>query len=141
MRTPLTDREKWNGRLYIFSLLSIWMLFAFGYMTLWKFLNIDVEGVVISSKDSPSTGAPRYGTEYVIRDPDGQNRIYLAGPTDASLPRSMLVGTRISKKRWSVYYERDGRWCSFPFVFYSILLTGAIGFLGYAMYVKLTDTD
>ena len=133
------NHDQRNGRLYIFSLLSIWTLFSFGYLTVWKFLRINLEGVVFSSKDDPSTGAPRYVTDYVIRGSNGENQIYVAGPTDASLPRSMPVGTQIKKQRWSLYYQRNGQWQSFPFVFYSILLSGALCCLLYAAYVKVTS--
>ena len=133
------DRDKRNARLYILSLLSIGTLFAFGYLTVWKFLKIDVEGIVVSSRDVPSAGSPQYVTDYVIRSSNGESHSYLAGPTDASLPRSMPVGTQIKKEPWSLYYERNGQWHSFPFVFYSILLTASVCCLVYTAYVKLTS--
>jgi hypothetical protein len=104
---------------------SLFMFWGFGYHTAWRFLKIDLDGVVISSKDIPSTAAPRHSTEYVIRGSDGLVHAYVSGPSDGSLPTNMPVGTRIKKRRWSLHYERDGEWYSFPYGFYSVVLTGA----------------
>ena len=125
--------RKINPRIPIIFLFSLFVFWGFRYQTVWPFLNLELEGVVISSKDIPSTGVPRYVTDYIIRSSNGQNHTYVAGATDASLPRSMAVGTQIKKQRWSLYYERNGQWYSFPFVFYSILLTGALGCVVYAL--------
>ncbi|MGH7923704.1 MAG: hypothetical protein ACREQH_03835 [Candidatus Binatus sp.] len=133
------DREKRNGILYVLSLVSIWFIFGFGYLTVWHFLNINLEGVVISSEDVPYRGAPRYVTEYLIRGPNGEKFPYVAGPSDSTLPRSMAVGTHIKKTRWSLYYQLNGVWHSFPFVFYSIVLTGALVILLYSGYIALFD--
>jgi hypothetical protein len=122
---PNLDRKA-EPRLLVFLLFPLFVFWVFGYQTVWPFLNLELEGVVVSSADSPSRGAPRYVTEYTIHGADGETQAYIAGPTDASLPRSMAVGTRIKEHRWSLYYERDGRWYSFPFVFYSILLSAAL---------------
>ncbi len=51
----------------------------------------------------------------------------MAGPTDGSLPRSMLVGTHIRKKLWHLDYERDGRQEGFPYIFYSVVLAIGLG--------------
>jgi hypothetical protein len=88
-----------------YSILSI-----FGYDVWWQRLNIDVAGTVVSSVDSPTKGAPRYATSYTIRRTDGSLANYVAGPTIASLPRSMPVGTVILKKKWETGYEIDGHW-------------------------------
>src|SRR5690348_15241712 len=87
-----------------YSILSI-----FGYDVWWQRLNIEVAGIVVSSVDSPSKGAPRYVTFYTIKRSDGSLTQYVAGPTIASLPRSMPVGTTILKRRWETGYEIDGR--------------------------------
>jgi len=118
--------RKINPQILIIFLFSLFVFWGFGYQTVWPFLNLELQGVVISSKDIPSTGAPRYVTDYVFRSSNGKNCTYVAGSTDASLPRSMPVGTQIKKQRWSLFYERNGEWYSFPFVFYSILGTGLI---------------
>jgi hypothetical protein len=47
---------------------------------------------------------------YTIRRADGSAVSYVAGPTMASLPRSMPVGTVILKKKWETGYEIDGDW-------------------------------
>jgi hypothetical protein len=71
-------------------LFGLWIIWGFGFDTVGRRLEIQFDGVVISSRDIPKTRGPRYATEYTLRGPDGQNHIYVAGPTDASLPRSML---------------------------------------------------
>ena len=101
---------------------GFWMLWAFGVMTVWARLNTELDGTIVSSRDVPFTGAPRYGTDYIIRGTDGRDHVYAAGCTDASLQRSMPVGTHIHKERWSLGYERDSRWISFPTVSYSGML-------------------
>jgi hypothetical protein len=125
--------RKINPQIPIIFLFSLFVFWGFGYQTVWPFLNLELEGVVISTKDIPSTGAPRYVTDYIFRSSNGQNHTYVAGPTDASLPRSMPVGTQIKKQSWNLYYERNGEWYSFPFVFYSIVLTAALGCVVYAL--------
>ena len=70
----------------------------------------------------PSRGAPRYATDYIVRGLDGRDYTYVAGCTDASLQRSMPVGTHIRKERWRLGYEQDGNWVNFPMVFYSVVL-------------------
>ena len=90
-------------------LFALWILYAFGYQTVWVRLNTQVEGTVISSHDTPSTGAPRYATEYLIRGQNGQNSSYVAGCTDASLPRSLPIGTQLVKKRWDWGYQINGK--------------------------------
>jgi hypothetical protein len=86
-----------------------------------------VDGVVVFSRDTPSTGAPRYVTDYTIRGPDGKDRGYVAGPTYGFLPRSMPVGTQIKKQRWQLGYERNGEPVNdFP-IFASALPLGIAG--------------
>jgi hypothetical protein len=110
-------------------LLALWALWAFGYRTVWQRYNTQVEGVVVSSVDTPATGVPRYATAYVIRGDDGINRFYTAGPSDASLRRSIPVGTRIDKKYGELGYWIGGRWIAFPVMFYSPILFLALGVL------------
>lgn len=88
---------------------ALFILWGFGYDTVGARLKIRLEGVVISSRDVPSTGAPRYATEYTLRAPDGRESVYIAGATDASLPRSLPVGTTINKQRWHLDYEKNGQ--------------------------------
>ena len=105
----------------IFGLFILW---GFGVDTVGRRLNIELEGVVTSSRDIPITRGPRYATEYTLRGTDGLDHVYVAGPTDASLPRSMPVGTYLRKVRWHLYYERNGqRVDDFPLFFYEATLT------------------
>ncbi|MGH6818057.1 MAG: hypothetical protein ACREC1_04720 [Methylovirgula sp.] len=118
----------------VLILAGLWIFWGFGYQTVLARYLIHVNGVVVSSFDVPSKGAPRYGTDYVIRSPDGHEVRYTAGATDASLERSLPVGTRIRKVRWELGYEVDGRWVVFPVAFYSIILAAAFIALGYGIY-------
>jgi hypothetical protein len=112
---------------------ALFILWGFGYETVWDRLTADIDGVIVSSRDVPSKGAPRYATEYVIRGPDGQAHTYVAGPTDSSLERSMPIGTRVHKERWKLGYERDGHQVSFPIEFYSAILGIALACLLWAV--------
>ena len=89
---------------------ALWILYGFGYQTVWVRLNTQVNGTVIASRDIPSTGAPRYATEYLIRGSNGQNSSYVAGCTDASLQRSLPIGTQLLKKRWAWGYQINGKY-------------------------------
>jgi hypothetical protein len=100
--------------------------------TVWQRLAIEVNGVVVSSHDTPYKGAPRYGTEYVIRSQDGSERGYIAGPNDGSLQRSLPVGTQIHKAWGELGYNIDGRWINFPTIFYGSTLGIALGCLSWA---------
>jgi hypothetical protein len=90
-------------------LVGLFLLWGFGYETLWTRLITQLEGVVIFSRDIPSTSAPRHATEYLVRGPDGVETPYIAGPTDAYLPQGMPVGTSVKKLRWRTDYERNGQ--------------------------------
>jgi hypothetical protein len=107
-------------------LASLWIIWAFGLHTLGARLWTQLDGVVIGSRDVPPTRGPRYVTEYTVREHAGREVFYTAGPTDASLSRSMPIGTRVTKQRWHVDWERDGRRVNdFSLSFY--LLMSAIG--------------
>jgi len=111
----------------VLAVWSVWMIWAFGYYTLGGRLWTQLTGVVTESRDVPATRGPRYITEYTIRELDGKEITYTAGPTDRSLPRSMPVGTSLVKDRWQLGYVRDGRWVNdFGIAFYFIVLS--IGF-------------
>ena len=98
-------------------LFSVWILWAFGIETVYARLKLELDGVVISARQS----------EYILRGPRGDTFHYVAGPTDASLPRSMPVGTHLKKLRWHLNYERNGQQVNdFPVFFY-------LGFLGIAV--------
>ncbi len=113
----------------VLPLLALWALWAFGYQTVWKRYNIQVNGVVVSSVDTPATGAPRYVTAYVIRGDDGIDRPYTAGASDASQQRSIPIGTRIDKKYGELGYWVGSHWVAFPNGFYTVILVFALGAL------------
>jgi hypothetical protein len=116
------------------ALWSLWMIGAFGFYTLAGRLWLQVDGIVVSSRNIPPNRGPRYATEYTLRAPDGQQTIYTAGPTDSSLSRSMPVGTTLKKKRWHLAYERNGHPVDdFDLSFYSVVLGIAFGCLGWSI--------
>jgi hypothetical protein len=111
----------------VLILFGLYILWGFGWDTVGHMLRTSVDGVIVASRDFPATGAPRYATEYTIRGADGKDRVYVAGATDASLERSMSVGTRIRKLPWHLDYERDGTRVRFPTPFYATILGIALG--------------
>jgi len=121
----------WPAILLLFAAFLIW---GFGLDTLGRRLLTVVDGVIVSSRDVPATGRPRYATEYVIRGSDGQERSYTAGATDASLPRSMPVGTQLRKAKWQLSYVRNGETINdFPLAFYSGIFGIALALIVWAL--------
>jgi hypothetical protein len=106
---------------------GLFILWGFGWDTVGRRLQTNVDGIIVASRDVPPTRGSRYATEYTVRRGDGSEQVFWAGPTDGSLPRSMPVGTRIRKVRWELRYERDGKRESFPCIFYSVVLGIAVG--------------
>jgi hypothetical protein len=100
---------------------ALWVSWSFGYQAVWQRFTTEVDGVVISSRDIPSKGAPRYSTEYVVRDASGADHRYVAGATDASLERSLPIGADIKKEWGSLDYEVNGKKIRFPTYFYSAM--------------------
>ncbi|MGA7956276.1 MAG: hypothetical protein WCA26_04415 [Xanthobacteraceae bacterium] len=94
---------------------ALWISWSFGYRTVWQRFAAEVDGVVISSRDVPSKGV----TEYVVQDASGTDHRYVAGVTDASLERSLPVGTEIRKEWGSLDYAVNGKKIRFPTYFYS----------------------
>ena len=112
---------------FVFLGFSLFMVYAFGYETLYQRMTTELEGVVVSSHDVHSPSNPHYVTEYVFRSPNGREATYVAGSSDASLPQSMLVGTTIRKRKWHLDYERDGQNVSdFPTARYVLTLVAAV---------------
>ena len=113
-----------NPKSVVFTLSALWILWSFGFQTLWVRYPTELEGVVVYSHHTSRT--PRYGTEYVIRDASGHDTHNVAGATDASLDRSIPVGSRIEKKWGQLGYALDGEWQSFPVVFYGAAMGLAV---------------
>jgi hypothetical protein len=115
----------------VLSFFGLWILWGFGYQTLWVRLMTNVEGTVVSAQDIPYPLAPaRHGTEYMLRTPEGDTGRYVAGATDASLPRNIPVGSYIKKRRWQLSYEQDNhRIDDFSIPFYGAMLSAAVGIL------------
>jgi hypothetical protein len=113
---------------WVLILFGLFILWGFGWETIGRRLQTEVDGVIIGSRDVPSKGEPRYATEYTVRGLDGNQEVFWGGATDASLPRSMPVGTRIRKRRWRLDYERNGRRVDFPeLYFYDVVLCCGFG--------------
>ena len=113
-------------------LLALGIFWGFGYETVAKRLFSQVEGTVISRRDIADSATPRrYSTEYIVCGLDGQNHSYVAGPTDASLPRTIPVGANVKKLRWHWSYEQNGQLTDqFGWVFYGVVLAmGALSLL------------
>ena len=111
-------------------LLALIVFWAFGLEGIGHRLWIEVDGIVVGAVDIPAKGKPRYATEYVIRAADGSEHTYTAGATDASLPRSMPIGTQLTKKRWQLSYTRDGQLIDdFPLTANSAILGLGLGLL------------
>jgi hypothetical protein len=110
----------------VFMIFGFFIIWAFGFDTVGRRLDLQLDGIVVSSRDIPPTRGPRYVTEYALRGPDHVDRVYVAGPTDASLPRSMPAGIYLKKRRGHLYYEQNGqRVDDFPVLFY--VLTVGMG--------------
>ncbi len=117
-----------------FLILAVWIIWGFGFQTVGARLTTELDGLVVSSQDVPTGRGPRYSTEYTLRGPDGGQQVYVAGPTDASLPRSLPLGTYLRKKKWSLSYTENGRIVNdFPILFYILTLGMAIGCLGWSV--------
>ncbi len=107
-------------------LIALWIGWGFGLNTVGKRLWAELDGVVISSQDVPPTRDARYRTDYVLRSSDGREHSYVAGATDASLPRSLPVGTHLVKRKWHLDYVQNGQTIDdFPISMYAIVI--AIG--------------
>jgi len=116
MKTPATPNP------IVLLMLGLWVVWGFGLETVGRRLALELNGVVVSSRDHPSKGAPRYSTEYILRGDDGRDYSYVAGATDAALPRSLPVGTCLTKRKWHFDYERDGQTINdFPIAFYAVV--------------------
>jgi hypothetical protein len=90
----------------IATLVAVWILWGFGYETVWARLTIEIDGTIAARHEVHASG--RRGTAYVVRTSDGGEREYVAGATDASLSRDMPIGTAIVKRKWHLSYLRDG---------------------------------
>jgi hypothetical protein len=115
-----------NKTPYILIAWAFWLIWAFGYQAVWQRAKVELNGTVISSVDRPAKNAPRYFSEYVVKSDAGLDQTYIAGPTDASLQRSLPVGTRVVKNRGELSYEINGSLVEFPKYFYGGVLAFAM---------------
>lgn len=91
-------------------LIAIGTFWTSGYLGVWYRLQIAAEGTVIAREDFPRTMQTHGPTTlYRLRREDGSVGGYIATTSDASLPRTIPVGTAISKHRWDLFYLLDGK--------------------------------
>ena len=100
---------------------ALWIVWGFGYETVWQRLALELDGTVIARREIPPSWATHgTATAYVVRGADGRDHDYVSGATDASLPGNIPVGTTIEKHRWALSYSLNGvRIEDFPTDFYS----------------------
>src|SRR5215472_5539500 len=119
-----------------FFCLPHFILWGFGFETVGKRLYPQLDGTVISSRTLVSWG--RRATEYVLRGCDGHEITYVAGPTDASLPRNLPIGTYVKKQRWSLSYVQNGQTVDdFNYLFYTAILCGAFALAAQSLWMWL----
>jgi hypothetical protein len=113
-----------NLRPGVLALFGAWLLFMGGNELLGR-LWIQVDGTVVSAD---TTTGNRPVTRYVVRRSDGQNTNYVAGPTDASLPRRLPLGTVLRKERGHLSFALDGQEIGgFPVLTYGALILAGLG--------------
>ena len=128
-------------RAWVWPFFFAWLLFAFGYETAWTRLQTEMNATILSTRDYPSTGVPRYVSCYQLRTLDGKVISYTAGATDASLPRSLRAGTTIVKKRWewtsviNSVRQPDSTW-----IFYGVVMAGATAGLIWSLFRSFTGS-
>jgi hypothetical protein len=124
-------------------LFALFILWGFGYETLWPRLTTNIEGTVVSKEYlARNAWTHGYGTRYVIRKPDGSQLEYVAGATDASLSRTIPLGAELEKRKWELSYSVNGkRIKDFPASFYFAILGAALAtlFLGRQQTLKLSN--
>jgi len=113
----------------VFIAFGLFILWGFGWNTVGRQLLTSIDGVIVVRRVVPSA------TEYTVRGDDGNEKVFRAGATDASLPGSMPVGTRIRKKLWHLDYERDGHRESFPWILYSSVLGIAVSLIAWGILI------
>ena len=113
---------------------AIFIFWGFGYETVGQRLALELDGTVIARQEIPQTWYSHgTGMTYVVRSVDGVDHRYVAGATDASLPRDIPVGTRLIKHKWELSYYRNGAHVDdFPRIFYGATLGIACGCLLWA---------
>ena len=101
--------------------MALWIVWGFGYETVWRRLALELDGTVIARRDIPQTWASHGpATAYVVRGADGRDQVYVRGATDASLPGNIPVGADIEKRTLERSYSLNGvRIKDFPTDFYS----------------------
>jgi hypothetical protein len=104
---------------------------------LYQRARIELNGTVVASDTTcmqPQNN--RCATTYVLENAAHLREMYVAGPTDHSLPRRLPIGTTVVKKKWSMSYWLNGRHVNdFPVQFYAwVFLTSVC--VGWWAYVK-----
>ena len=117
-----THRRRTAGpRPAVLIAVALWIVWGFGYETVWQRLALELDGTVIARREIPQTWASHGpATAYVVRGADGRGHDYVSGGNDASLPGNIPIGTGIEKHKWALSYSLNGvRIDDFPIYFYS----------------------
>jgi hypothetical protein len=123
---PLGEQLRRQVPLFV-TLVGLGLLWTFGINGLWERLQIDLDGTIIAREDhppSPHTHGPT--TAYMLRRADGSLGDYVATANDPSLPRTLPIGTHVTKRRWELSYrQNDERIDDFPqFAYVGFIIAG-----------------
>ena len=92
------------------AILTVVLLGSGEYAMVIGHLLADFDGVVVARSDSihypPWTR--NLANRYVIQEANGRKYVYYADPSEGDLG-GFAIGTRITKERWRMDYEADGR--------------------------------
>jgi hypothetical protein len=122
-------KTKFNVRAFVLG--GLWAIFMVDYTTFGRLHN-EVDGVIMARH---LTTGYRPAAIYSVRDSGGGTHTYVAGATDASLPRDLPIGAHVTKRRWDLGYSVDGqRRDDFPVTFYTIILTIGVCLLWFAAF-------
>ena len=86
-------------------------------------LLLDVNGTITARE---VTTGYRPAAVYTVSTPNGGNSTFISGPTDASLPRDLKIGSNLEKRKWELGYSINGNYVlDFPIGFYiGVLVLG-----------------
>ena len=123
-----------SPKLNIFLVIAVlWgiPMMCFSLSAIYTRLNIDIQGVVVSSQVNLDEHNVNRHTDYTIRELNGNVIEYIAGASDPALSRDIPVGATLVKKKWDLNYTVNGNEVDdFPRVFYPLI--GSIGFAIFA---------
>lgn len=86
-------------------------------------LLLDVNGTITARE---VTTGYRPAAIYTVSTSNGGKSTFISGPTDASLPRDLKIGSNLEKRKWELGYSINGNYVlDFPIGFYiGVLVLG-----------------